>query len=480
MLMVKVLEECGISPNPSTLSSISSTSLPLTFLDIPWLFFPPSRPLFFYNFPYPTSHFSSTILPNLKLSLSLTLQHFYPFAGTLLLPPQPAKPEILIGANDAVSFTVAESNGDFNHLCSLNNQRDLKELQALAAQLGRHDDDAPSDARAEKLPLLAVRITVFPNSGFCLGLAFHHVVADGRTFNNFMKLWSSFCSRNILNHHHHHEHYSSFFPSYDRRVIVDPRGLESIFLKEWWKRRTWSVKGLEQSCNGINETNNVHTTIVMGLVDIDNIRTWVIKKPSEEEEQERHSLDFSPYVLTCAYLWVCVLKSQEQGGLITQKCACKDPDYFAFVAGGLTRVDYPVPATYLGNCVGFGRATVARGELLGEDGVLVAAKAIRSTVKRLDRGMLGGAEKWISEWEELIGSDIHVMVSGSPKVDLYGRDFGWGRPKKIDDIEIESTKAISLSESRDIKGGIEIGLVLPKPEMDAFTVLFKEGLKALS
>ncbi|PON81346.1 Transferase [Trema orientale] len=208
-------------------------------------------------------------------------------------------------------------------------------------------------------------------------------------------------------------------------------------------------------------------------------------------EEEPVTLDLSPYVLTCAYLWVCVLKVQQQAGCLftsnnnnnnnnnSSKHAFKDPSYLGFVAGGLTRIEHPIPATYLGNCVGFGRAMAVRGELLGDEGVLVAVKAIRSTVKRLDREIFSGAEKWISEWEELIGPDIHVMVSGSPKVDLYEMDFGWGRPKKIEEMEIDSTKAISLSESRDVKGGMEIGLVLPKPEMEAFTALFKEGLKAM-
>ena len=58
-------------------------------------------------------------------------------------------------------------------------------------------------------------------------------------------------------------------------------------------------------------------------------------------------------------------------------------------------------------------------------------------------------------------------------------DFGWGRPKRIEEISIDTTRAISLIESRDLEGGIEVGLALPKPEMDAFVTLYTEGLKAL-
>jgi hypothetical protein len=71
---VKVLEHCYVFPPPN---SAPETSLPLTFFDIPWLFFSPGQPLFFYEYPYPTSFFTSTTLPNLKHSLSLALQHYY-------------------------------------------------------------------------------------------------------------------------------------------------------------------------------------------------------------------------------------------------------------------------------------------------------------------------------------------------------------------------------------------------------------------
>ncbi|KAK7859498.1 malonyl-coenzyme:anthocyanin 5-o-glucoside-6'''-o-malonyltransferase [Quercus suber] len=113
-------------------------------------------------------------------------------------------------------------------------------------------------------------------------------------------------------------------------------------------------------------------------------------------------------------------------------------------------------------------------ELLEEDGIIVAAEVFGNTVKRLDKSFFGGAEKWISDWEVMFGSELHVMVSGSPKLDLYETDFGWGRPKKIEEISIDTTRAISLTESRDLEGGIEVGLALPKPEMDAFVTLYTE------
>ena len=81
---IEVLEQCKIGPPPNL---IPTTSLPLTFFDIPWLFCCPMQCLFFYELPYPTDHFKQTILPILKHSLSLTFQHFFPLASNLICPP---------------------------------------------------------------------------------------------------------------------------------------------------------------------------------------------------------------------------------------------------------------------------------------------------------------------------------------------------------------------------------------------------------
>ena len=355
---------------------------------------------------------------------------------------------------------------EFNHLIYIligNHSRYVNEFYPLVPEL-------PTSVSCEKqlLPLLAVQITVFPNSGISIGLAYHHVAADGRTFNNFMKTWASFCS-----------HGDSFFsikssPSFDRTVIVDSHGLEGIFLKEWWKRKSSKDIVAGNGAADASLSDMVRATFVVGSTDMERIKTWIIAECKKDNVPL--PIHLSAYVLTCAFIWVCLIKTEERK---IEKCYDQDPNYFGFIAGGITRLDFPVPASYFGNCVGFGRAMATRKELMGEDGIVVAAKAIGSTVKRLDKAIFEGAEKWISDWEVLFGSELHVMVAGSPKLDLYETDFGWGRAKKIEEISIDCTRAISLTESRDVEGGIEVGLAQPKTKMHAFSSLFNEGLKAL-
>ncbi|KAL4273781.1 hypothetical protein GQ457_13G017800 [Hibiscus cannabinus] len=84
---LKVLEDSGVSPPPG---SVPTTSLPLTFFDTSWITCRHMKHLFFYEFPFPPSHFIENTFPDLKTSLSLALQQFFPFAGHLRLRlPQP-------------------------------------------------------------------------------------------------------------------------------------------------------------------------------------------------------------------------------------------------------------------------------------------------------------------------------------------------------------------------------------------------------
>ncbi|GKU98791.1 hypothetical protein SLEP1_g11741 [Rubroshorea leprosula] len=451
---MKVVARFSVSLPPS---SAPTTTLPLTFFDIPWLFFSPSLPLFFYEYPHPTSHFLSTSLPKLKHSLSIALQHFFPFAGHLVLLPDSGKPVILYNEGNSVSLTVAESDSDFFNL-SGNYQRNAYDFHALVPNL------PGKEKQGMGIPLLAAQVTIFPNSGLCIGLAFHHVVADGRTFNNFIKTWAALYRDNSSS--------TNLLPFYNRTVIEDTYGLESIYFNQWFNRKS-SLEGLVIGCN--NEANAdmsdmVRATFVMSTNDMEKIKQWIIFQCKQRNMPQPAHL--SPSNLTCAFVWVCLIKAREE--VKEEKCYTGDPNYLGFNSGGIARLDYP--STYFGNCIGFARCLATREELLGEDGIIIAAHVIGNKVRELNQEMLGESEKWISDWEVFLGSEPHIMVVGSPKLDFYQTDFGWGRPRKIEEISIDDGNAISFMESRDLTGGIEVGLAMSKAKMDAFESAFTHGL----
>ncbi|KAF6163901.1 hypothetical protein GIB67_024756 [Kingdonia uniflora] len=445
---VMVLEQSQISPSQG---SVPRTSLHLTPFDIPWLCLPPVERLFFYKFSYSTPHFMDTVLPNLKHSLSLTLQHFYPLAGNLTWLPHSSKPEILYVDGDSITFIVAESDYDFNSLCGYH-ARDTNNFYPLVPKLEPISETV--------LPLLALQVTIFPNSGICIGITISHAVADGKSSNHFMKSWASiYKSGSIL----------ESCPVYDRTMITDPKEMVTAYLKEY-EAFNISRQNLILPNTFTSRIDKVLATFVMGQSEIERLKKWAAKWTTEKNKKTTETpLNLSAFVVTCAYVWVCLIKAL--GANVD-----KPREHCIFVMENRARVKPPLPSTYFGNCLGLCQTTINTIDLTNEDGVVVAAEAIAKGIKTTRIRDLRGWDISLADLFALTSERV-ISVAGSPMLRVYDTDFGWGRPNKVDVISISGTGAISLSERSDGEAGLEIGLSLKKDEMEAFSSLFSETIK---
>ncbi|XP_035841804.1 malonyl-coenzyme A:anthocyanin 3-O-glucoside-6''-O-malonyltransferase [Helianthus annuus] len=182
-----VLEQSQVSPPPAT---TCLQSLPLSFFDILWLIFrDPVHTLFFYDLPITKTQFTQTIVPNLKQSLSITLQHFFPFVGKLtIFPTSTRKPEIRYVEGDSVKVTFTECNLDFNDLTG-NHPRKCDKFYHLIPLLGCATKF--SDGDCITMPVFSVQVTLFPNYGISIGMTNHHSLGDASTRFCFLKAWTS-------------------------------------------------------------------------------------------------------------------------------------------------------------------------------------------------------------------------------------------------------------------------------------------------
>ncbi|XP_022632260.1 phenolic glucoside malonyltransferase 1-like [Vigna radiata var. radiata] len=379
---LKVIQICSVAPlQEPTISTLVPTSLPLTFFDLLWIRFPPVQCLFFYHSPHQTSSFLHSLLPSLKHSFSLTLQHFLPLSGTLTWPSHSPKPIINYLPGDTVSFIVAESDQNFDHLCS--HLCEASQRHHLAPQLANSHD---------KASLLAVQVTVFPNSGFCIGVTTHHAIFDGKSASMFVKAWAY-----------------------------------------------------------------IFSNLIQKLKQYGNSKVKV-------------NVRLSTFSVTCAYVLACLVKANQ---------VKEENVLFALPVDCRARLDPPIPAKYFGNCVKGECVVALTKELVGKDGFICALERIVEALNRVkEEEVLNGAEKWVSLLHDP-GEAKTIASAGSPLFEFYSIDFGWGRPKKVDLVSTDKTGAFSISESKDINGGIEIGLMLPKSEMEDFTSLFLQGFDSL-
>ncbi|KAJ1381707.1 Transferase [Sesbania bispinosa] len=440
-----VVQVCSVAPLQGT-----PTSLPLTFFDLLWLRFPPVERLFFYEYQNSTSSFFDSVLPNLKHSLSQTLQHFLPLAGNFTWPHDSAKPIIQYVPGDAVSFTVAESNASFTHLCS-----DLCE----AAQ--RYPLIPHLTTSHEQASVIALQVTLFPNSGFCIGITTHHAAFDGKSSTSFMKSWAYACSK-LEESPSSSSLPEKLTPFFDRSVIRDPAGIGELYSEAWLKHGGPNNRSLKVW----DSLNALQTDAMKGLFELTPSHIQKLKQYAHSMLKKKDHI--STFSVTCAYVLACLIKAQQP------KC---NRLVFIFSVDCRSRLDPPTQPTYFGNCVAGQKIVAETKKLLEKDGFISALEGINEALNRVKDGVLNGIETWISTILNVPEDKIY-STAGSPRFEVYSIDFGWGKPKKVDVTSIDKTGAFSLSENRNNDGGIEIGLALNKPEMEAFSAVFVQGLES--
>ncbi|XP_050380897.1 phenolic glucoside malonyltransferase 2-like [Argentina anserina] len=450
---VKVVQVCRVT-RVAPASPLPDLSLPLTFFDIRWLRFAPVQLLYFYEISSSSSIDSTfsfdSILDKLKTSLSLTLKHFLPLAGNLTWPKDSPKPVLSYVQGDTLRLTIVESsNADFARLSSNYGLLEAQEYHPLVPQL---------EVSHERAAVMSLQITLFPNKGFSVGAAVHSAVFDGSTANLFFKSWAHICK--------HQGATSSSLPDqlkpfYDRAVIDDQKGLGTLFSIQYQgmdgpNNRSLMVWELQVP------QDSVRATFEITRASIQSLRGHVMAAIGSDT-----SLHLSTFSLACAYTWVCLVRAEETK---------EDEARLVFSVDCRSRLDPPIPATYFGNCV-VGCLVVAKTKgLLGEDGLVVALSAISETLRNLvKKGLLNEAESWVSRLSSLRSGRL-VGIAGSHQFGMYEISFGWGSPSKVEFVSIDRTGAISMTDSKNGGGGVDVGLVLKKQYMDAFASLFVKGL----
>lgn len=459
--MVTVLEHSRISP-PLDLS-ITEKSLPLTFFDMMWLNWPSPGRVYFYDFPCSTTEFKQILVPNLKKSLALTLKHYYPFCGNLIAPTalsDTTTPVIRYLKGDSVSLFVAEfsatSSEGFDHL-SGNHARYVDKLFALVPQLPQDSSDIDVDNNIRICPVLSVQVTLFPGCGYSIGYRISHVVADGKTLSNFIKTWASISVKQLKGQ----DDYDNLdtLPFYDRSVIKDPRGIASIMLRDCLRMR--HQKDYEKAfAPAAHKDALVDATLILNPGQIQGLKSLV-------------SAHVSTFVVVCAYVWTCMAKTRAALGQEVND-EKQVEEHFIFAMDARHRLDPPIPPNYFGNTILPCWATLKTSQLVGEKGFVNAVEEIRNALNEKinsEEGPLNGLEIYF-ERNEATKGQTKFGVAGSPKLDYYNADFGWGKPKKY---EIVSEK-FGLIGSKDCQGGLELGFCFSKIEMDVFTAIFTQGL----
>ncbi|KAM0059092.1 putative anthocyanin 6''-O-malonyltransferase [Helianthus debilis subsp. tardiflorus] len=450
-LNLTVLERSRISPPPAT---IGHRSLPLTFFDITWLLSPPSHHLFFYHFPHSKSHFMETIVPNLKHSLSITLQHYFPFVSNLVVFPNDTtvtkKPEIRHVEGDSVAVTFAECTLDFNDLTG-NHPRKCENFYPLVPELG----SAVKESDYVTLPVFSVQVTYFPNSGISIGTTNHHSLGDASTRFCFLKAWSS-----VYESGGDESFLANGSPPILDRLVDIPKVFED-------RLKQTNLEKFYQPPSLGGPSDRVRATFVLARTHINGLKKQVLT--------QLPSLEYvSSFTVTCGYIWSCIVKSFVMVG---EKKGDDELEQFILAVGGRPRLDPPLPANYFGNCSAPCIVTIKNVVLSGENGFVIAAKMIGEGIRKLvnnKEGFLKDVERWHDGFKIPARK---IGVTGTPKVNFYDIDFGWGKPTKYEVVSIDNGGLFSISAGKESAQDFEIGVSFPSMQMEGFAKIFNDGLE---
>ncbi|KAI3745029.1 hypothetical protein L1987_58129 [Smallanthus sonchifolius] len=442
--ILTVLEESQVSPPPAT---VGDRVLPLTFFDFLWLSKPPVHNLFFYELSITQPQFIQTIIPNLKHSLSITLQHFFPFAGNLFVfPTSTQKPEIRYVEGDSIAVKFVECDLDFNELTG-NHPRGCEIFYHLIPLLGHVEKTLDST----KIPLFSVQVTLFPNFGISIGMTNHHCLGDASTRFCFLKAWTSIArfgtDESFLA--------NGTLPLYDR-VFSNPK-LDESYLK-FGKGESFNYEP-PKLCG---PTDKVRATFILPRTVFNRLKNLV--------STQLPTLAYvSSFTVACAYIWSCIAAARnDERQLLGLPMDCR------------ARMNPPIPPAYFGNCVG-GCMVIEKTMLLtGKEGFVTAAKLIGESLHKTltDKD---GVVKEIESYGDLFTNGIPttmIGVSGTPKLKFYDLDFGWGKPKKIEAVSIDYDGSISMNACKEKSEDIEIGVCLPTTEIESFVRIFEDGLES--
>ncbi|CAA7014325.1 unnamed protein product [Microthlaspi erraticum] len=460
-MTLHVVEVARVTPaydSDSILNSTNSLTIPLTFFDLPWLLFHPTKRVFFYRLAESTrEHFHFFIVPKLKLSLSLALRNYLPLCGRITWDPNESKPNIVVTQNDAVSVTIAETDADFSYLSGYG-QRPVSELYTLLPELPVSDDSATA---------FSPQITLFPNQGFSIGFASHHAVGDGKSSTTFIKAWAYLCKQHLENGAVSLPENPT--PSLDRSLLKDLTWLDEkmIEIVRSMKENKTNERSLSPILIGELGDEIVLATVVLSSDDVERLRERV------KNESNRPLLHLSTFVIAYAYTWTCLVKAR--GGDVEQRSVS-----FLFVGDFRERLDPPLPVTYFGNCMFPAGCYIRKAaEFADERGFVTTVEILSDLVTGLSsRKIETVAKEFADGFDAACESTQYGAVAGSTRLRVYETDFGWGKPLKTDVLSVGEGGGMSMAERRDESGGIEIGVCLKKAEMDIFLSIFNHGLQS--
>ena len=337
----------------------------------------------------------NNMIDHLASSLSRTLDIFYPLAGRLAM--------IENSDDDTTSFFIDCNNHGAQFVHAVADRITVADILE-PIYIPDHIVDSlllmnsvPNYEGVSK-PLLAVQVTELVD-GIFIGCSLNHAVADATTFWHFFNTWSEISRGNCDNNL---QPYPIFERSGFDGIINFPIHIPSPL-------KVKAEKFIPQQL----QRRYFHFTK-------EKIAELKAKANREMDTDKISSLQ-----AVVGHFWRS-----------TTRCRCLDSDekVICIVALGTRhRMQPPLPKQYFGNAV-HGEIVISTAGDLMEHGVgwaawrinnMIASKTTQEVRKYLDEWV---KNPWVVNTTSSPAISNKVLIGSSPWFNVYGNDFGWGKP----------------------------------------------------
>ncbi|KMZ64938.1 HXXXD-type acyl-transferase-like protein [Zostera marina] len=373
------------------------------------------------------------VIDHLQNSLARALLYFYPLAGRLVTERSPDGTKGLFtyincnaGGADFVR-SVADGISVADVVEPFYTPSFVKEFFCL---------DLAICYDGHNVPLLAIQLTELVD-GFFLGFSFNHIVGDGTSFWNFVTTWAE------IN-----------------------RGVDPISRPPVHNR--WFVDGTSIP---IKLPYNEPEEYIL-RPKAPNLREIFFHFPSEsitrlrekanDENRQTGEPTISSFQTLAALVWRSITRAREFPENETVGCR------LAF--DNRTRFRPPLSPNYFGNTIYALYATTTAGELLSHGIGWAGAMLNRIVRSYTDVEIRAKVDKWMDEpsiYTLAMFDAQSIHIGSSPRYDMYGCDFGWGKAVAIrSGNAIKFDGKVSAFPGREGDGSVEFEICLSPENMD--------------
>ncbi|KAL1809075.1 hypothetical protein ACET3Z_026065 [Daucus carota] len=388
---VQHISECYIKP--SHISQDSKKVIHLATWDLAMLSFHYIQKGLLFKKP-DAHNFIQPFLESLKHALSITLAHFYPLAGRLARKQQ-----------DSCSFIVfidcVNSPGArFVHSSVDRTISDILSpsyVPVIVHNFFDHHKAVNYDGL--DMSLLTVQVTELVD-GIFVGCSVNHSVADGTSYWNFFNTLSHVFQGSQVTPPVHER----WFPDGYGPFISLPFTRDDQFISRY------DAPVLKERIFHFSVANLAR-----------------IKAKANANCKDNKAIRISSLQALSAIIWRCVTRAR--GLTEDQITSCCMP------TNNRSRLDPPVSKNYFGNCIQILRTFTTASKLLENNFEWAALQLNKTIVQHDDESVRKSVATWLEtpityQLAQLVDPGT-VVVSSSPRFNMYGNEFGFGKPVAV-------------------------------------------------